>query len=118
MPDKQISTFLAIIYVVASISGAAGGCLVVAHHVLRGRNVTHLFVAAYSFVGFVFGIAGVIVLSAMDVNLTFERAVLFGLIFGASGSVALASANLSARIILRRLGVEVDIEVRRIRTDK
>jgi hypothetical protein len=118
MPDKQISTFLAFIYTVAAISGAAGGCLVAAHHVLRGRNITTMFVAAYSFVGLIFGAAGVIMTAAVGVELSFERVILLGLVFGMAGSSALAGANISARIIMSRLGIVIDVDVRRIDRDK
>ena len=115
MPDKQISNFLAFLYILAAISGAAGGCLVAAHHVLRGRNVTALFVAAYGFVGLVFGLTGVIVITAFtSADMSIQSGFLIGLILGAVGSSSLAGANLSARIIMRKLGIEVDVEVRRI----
>ncbi len=115
MPEKSVGNLLAFLYVVAAVSGAAGGCLVAAHHVLRGRNVTRLFIAAYSFVGLVFGLAGVIVVAGFtSIDLTLERTILLGLIFGSVGSVTLAGANLSARIIMRRLGIEVDVSVHRI----
>ncbi len=119
MPDKQISNLLVFLYVIAAISGAAGGCLVAAHHVLRGRNVTALFVAAYGFVGLVFGLSGVIVVVLFTpIELTIERTILLGLIFGAVGSTTLAGANLSARIIMRRLGIEVDVSIHKIDDNK
>ncbi len=115
MPDKHISNFLAFLYVLAAISGAAGGCLVAAHHVLRGRNVTALFVMAYGFVGLIFGLSGVIVITTFtSAELTVQSGFLIGLILGAVGSSSLAGANLSARVIMRRLGIEVDVEIRRV----
>ncbi len=115
MPDKQISNFLAFLYVLAAISGAAGGCLVAAHHVLRGRNVTALFVLAYGFVGLIFGLSGVVVITTFtSAELTVQSGFLIGMIFGAVGSSSLAGANLSARVIMRRLGIEVDVEIRRV----
>ena len=115
MPEKEISTFLAFLYVIAAISGAAGGCLVAAHHVLRGRNVTALFVGAYGFVGLVFGLAGVIVVASFAaIAMSLERTILLGLVFGIVGTTTLAGANLSARIIMRRLGIEVDVSIHKI----
>ncbi len=119
MPEKSVGNLLAFLYVVAAVSGAAGGCMVAAHHVLRGRNVTRLFIAAYGFVGLVFGLTGVMVVAAFtSIELTLERAFLIGLIFGVVGSTTLAGANLSARIIMRRLGIEVDVSVHRIKEPK
>lgn len=119
MPEKSVGNLLAFLYVVAAVSGAAGGCLVAAHHVLRGRNVTRLFIGAYSFVGLVFGLTGVMVVAGFtNIELTLERTFLTGLIFGVVGSTTLAGANLSARIIMRRLGIEVDVSVHRIKEPK
>ncbi len=115
MPDKQISNLLAFLYILAAISGAAGGCLVAAHHVLRGRSITALFVAAYGFVGLIFGLSGVMVITAFTSSeLSIQSTFLIGLILGVVGSTSLAGANLSARIIMKRLGIEVDVEIRRV----
>ena len=128
MPERMIaadiaSNFreyaLAFLYVVAAIAGACGGCLVASHRLLNKENMTGMIFAAYGFAGLILGLTGVMVLAAFtDVTLTLERAFLFGLIFGVTGSASLAGMNLSARFIMRRLGIEVDVTIKRIKKDK
>lgn len=118
MPDKQISNFLAFLYVLAAISGAAGGCVVAAHHVLRGRSVTALFVASYCFVGMIMGLTSVIAISLFtNVALTLESGFIVGLVIGVVGSSSLAGANISARFTMRRLGMQADVSIRSIDKD-
>jgi hypothetical protein len=113
--EKTQDLIIMALYAVAAISGASGGCLVAAHHILRGRTMTQLFIAAYVFVGLIFGTAGVIAaVSFGGVTLTFEKAFLLGLFFGAVGSTSLAGANLSARFLLRRLGIEMTVSLRNV----
>lgn len=115
MPDKIVDFWTALAYAIVAISGASGGCLVAAHRAVRGRNVTAMLILAYAFIGGVFAVAGmaaVILLGWFNLNL--ERLLLVGLVFGIAGSVALAGANLSVRFILRRLGIEVDVQIKKL----
>lgn len=115
MPDKILDFWTALAYAIVAVSGASGGCLVAAHHVIRGRSVTAMLLLAYAFIGGAFAVAGVAALLLFSpFQVTFERLLLIGVVLGVSGSVALAGANLSVRFLLRRLGIEIDIEVRRI----
>ena len=103
-----------LLYIIAMISGAMGGGLVAAHHALRGRNVTAIYICAYIFTGLVFGLTGIIVTVVFTpVDLDVERAFLVSLIFGIVGAVTLAGMNLSARILLRRFGIEVEMNITR-----
>ena len=112
-------TMTALVYAVAAVSGASGGCTVAAHHILRGRPMAAMILCAYAFVGGVFGVA---VIAAVylytDISFTVERLILTALGFGFFGSIALAGANLSARFLFRRLGIEVDVSVKRIERRK
>lgn len=118
MPDKLIDYATAVMYAIVAVSGAAGGCMVIANHALRGRNVTALLFVAYALLGAVFGIAGVAaMLLFAGIDATFEKLVLLGLFFGVVGSTALASANMSIRFLLRRLGIEVDVRIKRIKDE-
>ena len=112
--QDRFNFWIAFLYTLAAISGAAGGCMIVAHQVLRGRSVTRMFIMAYAFIGLIMGLAGIAALTLLGIDLSFEYVLLAGLVFGAAGSSALAGANLSARFIMSRLGIEVDISVRRI----
>lgn len=114
MPDKLLDFWTALAYAIVAVSGASGGCLVAAQRAMRGRSVTTMLVLAYAFVGAVFAVAGMAaVLLVTLFQIDFGRLVLIGLILGVTGTTALAGANLSVRFLLRRLGVEVDISVRR-----
>lgn len=107
-------TLTAWAYVIAAISGTSGGCLIAAHHILRGRPIARMIIGAYMFIGAVFGVAGIAVMALFtDTNFDFNKLIIAGLIFGVVGSTALAGANLSARILFRRLGIEVDVTVKR-----
>lgn len=115
MPDKILDFWTALAYAIVAVSGASGGCLVAAHHAIRGRSVTAMLLLAYAFIGGVFAVAGVAALLLFSpFQVTLERLLLIGMVLGVSGSVALAGANLSVRFLLRRLGIEIDIEVRRL----
>lgn len=115
MPDKLIDFWTALAYAIVAISGASGGCLVAAHRAMHGRAVTTVLLLAYAFIGGVFAVAGVAALLMLtDFSVSLERLLLIGLVFGAAGSVALAGANLSIRFILRRLGIEVDVSIKKI----
>ncbi len=115
MPEKFVDFWIALGYIIVAIAGASGGCLVAAHHVMRGRTITAMLMLAYAFIGGVFAVAGmaaVVLLGWFDLSL--ERLLLVGMVFGAAGSMALAGANLSIRFILRRIGIEVDVQIKRI----
>lgn len=114
-PEQIIDFWTALAYAIVAVSGASGGCLVAAHHAIRGRSVTAMLLLAYAFIGGVFAVAGVAAMLLFSpFQITLERLLLIGMILGVAGSVALAGANLSVRFILRRLGIEIDVEVRRI----
>jgi len=115
MPEKIVDFWSALAYAIVAISGASGGCLVAAHRAMRGRSITFILVLAYAFIGSAFAVAGMAALLLFtDFNVSFERLLLIGMIFGATGSVALAGANLSIRFILRRLGIEVDVQIKKV----
>lgn len=127
MPEKIITAIasagatareytVAFLYIVAAIAGACGGCLVASQRLLHGRNLTALIFAAYGFAGLVLGLTGVIVVSVFTtIALSIETAFLLGLIFGVTGSASLAGMNVSARFLMRRLGIEVDVSIKRMR---
>lgn len=110
---KLIDYATAFAYAVGAISGLAGGCLVAVHKILHGRRVSGVIALAYSFVGLVFGLAGVIGLRLFtDWSPAPERAFIAGLWFGVIGAVAVAAANLSVRFTLPIIGKEMQVEIR------
>lgn len=105
---------LAIVYLVAAVSGASGACLVAAHKVLHGRNISILIFVAYAIVGAVLSVAMVSYLFVfMRPQMDLSEIVLYSIVAGVTGSMALAGTNMTARFIMRRLGIEVDISVKR-----
>lgn len=113
MPDKLIDWWAALTYVLALITGFSGGCVVAAHQVLRGRNVTLLFIAAYATVG---TFSGVILYTAMVaftvMQATFENALIVAGIGGVVTTMAVAGINITARFVAPKLGVEAEINIR------
>jgi hypothetical protein len=108
----------ALMYALVAISGATGGCIVAAHQVLRGRSLTLILIWAYALIGFAFGVAGMAALLLLTVfEPSLEKLLFVGLGFGIFGAVTLAGANLSAKLIMRRLGVEIDVSVKKIEGD-
>lgn len=117
--EKFFEDSLAFLLALAAVFGGSGGCAVAAHKVLRGRSVSGVLLLAYAFVGIVFAVAGVISLRLfMGWQPTYESAILVCLMFGAGGASALAGANLSVRLILKRFNLEAEFTVRPIDRSK
>lgn len=113
MPEKCLDHITIIALAVAAISGALGGCAVAGHHMLRGRRITAAYFFAYIIIGVVFGVLALIYGSVFGLSATsMEQLVGNSMIAGAAGTIALASTNLTARLILQRLGVEVQLTVK------
>ena len=111
--NKILDGVLALAFCVAAVAGASGACLIVAHKVLRGRNISALLVGSYAVVGAVLAVAIIAYLFAFTaIRIGFPELVLYGVLAGAMGSAVLAATNLSARFILRRLGIEVEVRVK------
>lgn len=110
-----LDMFVLIVIAIAAISGGAGGCLVVAQKVLRGRNTTAAFVAAYATIGAIFAVVGTIMMMILTtINVTLLNVILVSICFGVAGSLSLAGTHLAARVRLKRLGLEFDASVRPI----
>lgn len=110
--DRLSETLVAIIYALAIISGGLGGCTVAAHQLIRGRSIRPSFFLAYTIIGGVFGL-----LAASYGHFVqggqWHQIIGPALIAGASGAVVLSATNLSARFILKRLGIEVVVTVKK-----
>ncbi len=119
MPDKSLDWFALIMYALAAVSGGLGGCAIAGHHVLRGHSVRISYLLAYAIVGATFGVLLLAYGAFFGVN-TASMDILIGhaVLAGAAGSLALASTNISARWVLKRLGIEVLVTVRRAQEDR
>ena len=99
---------------VAAVAGGVGGCTIAAYRLLSDKKLPIMFLAAYIFVGAVFGVLGVVVTKILTgIYIDFERTMLFSFIFGVTGAASLASMSFSARFLLQRLGIEVIVDVHR-----
>lgn len=114
MLDKQIEWLTLALYALAAVSGGLGGCAVAGHHILRGRSMRASYALAYGIVGMVFGVLMLAYGSVFGADAaSLDRLIGQSVLAGAAGSIALASTNLSARWVLKRLGIEVIVTVRR-----
>lgn len=109
----------AVLYVIAAISGGLGGSMVAGHAVLRGRSISLMIGCAYLVIGAVFGVLSLAFASALGIEVVDVDALVGNaVVAGAAASVTLASTNLSVRWVLKRLGVEVEMTVRRRNEDR
>ena len=113
MQDRIHEHAIFILYCLAAVSGGLGGCTVAAHQLLQGkRSMRASFFFAYLIIGVAFGIVTAACgLFAGGENYT--DIVAPALIAGAAGSLILGTMNMGARVILKYLGVEVVVTVRR-----
>lgn len=113
--QRSSEVVVGLMFVVAAIAGSSGACLVIANKIMHGRMLPVMVAAAYAIVGAVMGVAFIAYVFVFW-NDQFEIAevVLYSMIAGGIGSLALAATNLTSRFIMRRLGIEVDISVKRI----
>lgn len=100
------------------VSGALGGCAVASHHLLRGKTITAWLFAAYGCVGAFFGLIVFLLVGRMAPATDLVTLLSYSAIAGFLGALLLSGLNLSARFILRHLGVEVIVQANRIGDDK
>lgn len=115
MPDGSPMDWLSLFLLVMSaiLSGASGAVLVVAHKVLRGRNITTMLIMAHIIVGLVLGLAMLLYIYAfMDTPLSFSKTVFYCLFMGGIGSGALASVGVASRWRLRWQNIEVELNLK------
>jgi len=107
-----------ILYALAAISGGLGGCAVTAHHFLKDGSAGKVqmrasWLVAYAIVGSVFGLLFAIY-GAYFIDIERVSDIIGpSLIAGIVGSASLGGVNVGARFILKHLGVEVVVTVRR-----
>jgi len=114
MPEKIIEHITLFMYALAAISGGLGGCAIASHNLIRGNPTRVSYFMAYGIIGVAFGILALaynqfLGINAGDIDSVIGKSILAG----AAGSVVLASSNISARWILKRLGIEVQVTVTR-----
>lgn len=119
MPDRSLEFLALLMYALAAVSGGLGGAAIASHHLLRGRSMSISYALAYGMVGMVFGILALAYGSVFGVQPgSVDSIIGQSIIAGAAGSLVLASTNISARWVLKRLGIEVLVTVRRAQEDR
>lgn len=116
---KSLDWLALIMYALAAVSGGLGGCAIAGHHVLRGHSMRISYLLAYGIVGATFGVLILAYGALFGVNNTSLHSMVGNAVLaGAAGSFALASTNISARWVLKRLGIEVLVTVRRAQEER
>jgi hypothetical protein len=111
MPDKYTNSIY-VIFALAAISGGLGGCSIASHRLITGRKMRLSFFAAYGIVGAAFGIlfcAFGWVMSDSHPSQIIGPSLASGMI----GAFLLGSMNWTARIILKQLGIEVQVTMKK-----
>lgn len=111
--DKDPNGLALFLIAIAAISGGMGAAAIASHHLLRGRAMTISYAIAYVFIGAAMGVLSYAYGHWFGViSVTMLELVGSSLLAGAIGSLTLASANISARFLLKKLGIEVEIKVK------
>lgn len=114
MPRGIIEWVTLIMYALAAISGGLGGGAVASHGVLRGQPPRSSYVVAYVIIGMMFGVLMLAYGSMFGADTaSLDKLIGHAVLAGAVGSMLLASSNLSARWILKRLGIEIEVTIKR-----
>jgi len=108
-----------LLFALALAAGAMGGCTVAGYQIIRDKGqLRRYLIFAYAVIGAFFG--GAIYIVASHIYLyahsTIELLSL-SMICGFLGTLVLSATNLSAKFILRRLGIEVVVDVRRTKRE-
>lgn len=113
MPDKDPSFLMLLAYAIAAVCGAIGGCgASAAVAIYDKRHMTIANALAYGIVGVV---SGVLVLAFGVVSRDdFEQIARWSLIVAIGVPLVLGGHNIGARFFLKRLGIEVDVNLRKV----
>lgn len=116
--DRLEEFGILVLYTLAAISGGLGGCAVTAQQFLSqegaGRVQMRLsWISAYTIIGVLFGILfaayGLTIIELKHPTDIIGPACIAGFL----GAALLGGANMTARFLLKRLGVEVIVTVRK-----
>lgn len=116
---KNVTELWALLVVV--LSGAIGGCSAAFSSMSdKKKFITFLSVMGYSVVGIFGALIAFTISSSMSTDFYQElrSIILISLLTGFSTAIGLLSTNLGFRIILKKLGIELQINVTRTKNKK
>lgn len=111
IPEKT-SYAVYVLFALAAISGGLGGCTIASHKILTGNSMRVSYLMAYSIIGAAFGVIFASygwILSDAHPSEIIGPSLLAGMV----GSAALGGMNWTARFILKHLGVEIQVTMRK-----
>lgn len=116
MPDR-FQPLIYLLFALAAISGGLGGCAIASHRLLSGKQMRVSYLFAYSIIGATFGVLFAAYGWIVAPNHPSE---IIGpaLVAGMIGSAALGGMNWTARFILKHLGVEIQVTMRKPDEDR
>ncbi len=117
MTDRLFTSFFELlVYLLAAVSGGVGGCAAASMKLLTTshRKILAVEFLSYIIVGVFIGtgaVVGAVVLGwPLD---TWAEVLGAGGLLGFTGALALGGANLSVKVLAPKLGLEIDVSVRR-----
>ena len=117
MPEKYTNTVY-VLFALAAISGGLGGCAVAGHRLITGKKMRFSFFAAYAIVGAAFGLLFAAYGFAISAETHPVEIIGPSIMAGVVGAAALGSMNWTARIVLKHLGIEVQVTMRKTDEDR
>jgi len=108
-------------YATALVMGALGGCSIAVSKLIKQKRAEWLFslLCAYALVGAFGALMGMALLAIFAPTLiaSFAQVVFAGGAFGLCAAAGLFSANVVMRVVLKQLGIDVEIKISRDRVD-
>lgn len=116
MPERYTNAIY-LLYALAAISGGLGGCAIAGQRLLAGNQMRFSFFLAYALIGATFGL----LFAAYGLTITDQHpSHIIGpsILAGMFGALTLGSVNWTARVILKHLGVEIQVTMRKHDEDR
>lgn len=106
-------------FVGAIVTGAIGGCVACAQHVRTRKETVAAYSIAYLITGAFGGLMTLALMMAFYPGVIdgWHKLFLFSGVGGVATAFALAAGNISMRVILRKLGFEVVVDIKRAGKD-
>lgn len=83
------------------------------HGILRGQKPRLSYILAYGILGMVFGVLAMAYGAMFGLDTSMDKLIGNSVLAGSIGSFTLAATNISARVLLKRLGIEIQVTVKR-----